>query len=179
MWFLIYKNKFLSVAIMCLIVALFVVPFTAIQIREWSLEIHKTRVAKFQNEKIITEFEKQLNLYKTGFDEKMNKLYEVRPSVEQLIAFLKTMETMARQSEVRNFELTSFQFGSANKTKEFPSLRYVSKFETTPEKFKQFLTSFDDLPYYLEIIDFSLQGDDATALADYAKATLTFDLFTR
>lgn len=164
---------------MCFIVALVIVPLSSMQIGKWSKEIHDLRVAKVHGEKLIQEFEKQLNLYRAGFEEKMIKLHSVRPSEDQLISFLKTMDAMARQSEVRGFELTSLQSATAEK-QVFPTLRYSAKFEATPDKFKQFLTAFDDLPYYLEIVDFGLQSkDEDTPLSEIAEIGVTFNLFTR
>lgn len=180
MFYLFTHNKFFSVAILCSILAVFVVSITGWKINKWSFEIQSIRRTKASNELLIDNFEKQLNLYKGGFDEKANALFTVRPKQDELVPFLNNMERIAGKASARNFALQSIPFNKTDAPSEnSKALRYRATFQATPAIFKAFLEEFEEAPYYLEIIETSFQKDDTLGNFELGNISITFYIFIR
>lgn len=182
MLYLFTHNKFFSVAAICTLLAIIVVFLAGTKINSWSYEIQAVRGKTAQNKLLVDNFEKQLNLYRGGFDEKAEKIFNVRPDEIQLVKFLNAIDEISDASEVRKFSLQNIPAAADTDktlTGKYKRLAYKATFEATSRSFQKFLNLFDDLPYYLETTEVSFYINPNQAVSGLADVTLNFNIFTR
>ena len=172
MWYLFSHNKFFSVAIVCTIIATAVVIATCINIKKWSYEIQEKRSNTIQSQLLIDNYDKQLALYSGGFTEKIDALFTVRPTHENLVDFLDSMDEIANKSGVREFVMQNVAGG-----KNGDRTSYKIRFEATPKTLQKYLDEFMRLPFYLEITSLVFNRRVEQDLPGLGDATINFHIF--
>lgn len=172
MWYLFSHNKFFSVAVVCTIIATAVVIATYINIKKWSYEIQDKRSNTVQSQLLIDNYDKQLALYSGGFTEKIDALFTVRPTRENLVDFLNSMDEIASKSGVREFAMQNVA-GEKNGDR----TSYRVKFETTPKTLQKYLGEFMGLPFYLEITSLTFSQKVEQDLPGLGNVTINFHIF--